>query len=185
MFIFQLFILRILFCLTSTSSLLPPLRASEAPQTRLTPRLQHSPPAPQEENEVPDEETVNQMIARSEEELQIYQQLDLDRRRDEARLGPARKPRLIEESELPEWLLRDEAEIDELTHEDDDSGLFGRGSRARKTVDYTDQLNDRNWLRAIGVSSGAGGGVGGRVCELCGVVSLLAYFVAKRMRNNF
>ncbi|XP_037087593.1 ATP-dependent helicase brm-like [Pollicipes pollicipes] len=104
----------------------------------------------EEENEVPDEETVNQMIARSEEELQIYQQLDLERRRDEARLGAQRRPRLIEESELPDWLLRDEAEIDELTREEDDSGLFGRGSRARKEVDYSDRLNDRDWLRAIG-----------------------------------
>ncbi|XP_043204672.1 transcription activator BRG1-like isoform X1 [Amphibalanus amphitrite] len=104
----------------------------------------------EEENEVPDEETVNQMIARNEEELQIYQQLDLERRREEAKLGTARKPRLIEESELPDWLVRDEAELDELTAEEDKEDLFGRGSRARKTVDYSDQLNDRNWLRAIG-----------------------------------
>lgn len=103
----------------------------------------------EEENEVPDEETVNQMIARSEEELQIYQQLDLERRREEAKLGAARKPRLIEETELPDWLIRDEAEIDELTAEEDD-GLFGRGSRQRKEVDYSDSLNDRDWLKAIG-----------------------------------
>ena len=107
----------------------------------------------QEENEVPDEETVNQMIARSEEELQIYQQLDLERRREEAKLGTARKPRLIEETELPDWLLRDEAEIDELTAEEDKEDLFGRGSRARKEVDYSDSLNDRDWLKAIGVST--------------------------------
>ncbi|XP_043229221.1 ATP-dependent helicase brm-like [Amphibalanus amphitrite] len=104
----------------------------------------------EEENEVPDEETVNQMIARSEEELQVYQQLDLERRREEAKLGAARKPRLIEENELPDWLLRDEAEIDELTAEEDKEDLFGRGSRARKEVDYSDSLNDRDWLKAIG-----------------------------------
>ena len=109
------------------------------------------PTGPQEENEVPDEETVNQMIARNEEELQIYQQLDLERRREEAKLGAARKPRLIEETELPDWLLRDEAEIDELTAEEDKEDLFGRGSRARKEVDYSDSLNDRDWLKAIGV----------------------------------
>ena len=107
---------------------------------------------------MPDEETVNQMIARSEEELQIYQQLDLERRREEAKLGTARKARLIEETELPDWLLRDEAEIDDLTAEEDKEDLFGRGSRARKEVDYSDSLNDRDWLKAIGVSTRRQGG---------------------------
>lgn len=60
----------------------------------------------EEENEVPDDETVNQMIARNEVEFDLFQKMDLERRREDAKLGTARKSRLIEESELPDWLVR-------------------------------------------------------------------------------
>merc|ERR1719420_2097747 len=50
-----------------------------------------------EENEVPDDETVNQMISRSEEEFELFQRMDIERRRSEAEAGAERKPRLIEE----------------------------------------------------------------------------------------
>lgn len=59
----------------------------------------------EEENEVPDDETVNQMIARNETEFDLFQKMDLERRREDAKLGTARKSRLIEESELPDWLV--------------------------------------------------------------------------------
>jgi SWI/SNF-related matrix-associated actin-dependent regulator of chromatin subfamily A protein 2/4 len=63
-----------------------------------------------DEDEVPDDETINQMLARTEDEFEIFQQMDLERRRSEAK-DPNRKPRLMEESELPEWLTRNEAEV--------------------------------------------------------------------------
>jgi len=102
----------------------------------------------EDENEVPDDETINQMIARNEEEFELFQQMDLDRRREEAR-NPKRKPRLIEESELPQWLLKDDAEVEKLTHEEEEDKLFGRGSRQRKEVDYSDALTEKQWLKAI------------------------------------
>ena len=43
-----------------------------------------------------DDETLNQMIARTETEFEQFQQMDIDRRRNEAR-DPNRKPRLMEE----------------------------------------------------------------------------------------
>ena len=46
------------------------------------------------------------MIARSEDEFEKFQQMDIERRRQEAALGAERKPRLIEESELPPFLLQ-------------------------------------------------------------------------------
>jgi len=52
----------------------------------------------QDEDEVHDDETVNQMIARTEAEFEMFQQMDLDRRRTDAR-DPNRKPRLMEEVE--------------------------------------------------------------------------------------
>ena len=102
----------------------------------------------EDENEVPDDETINQMIARTEDEFELFQKMDIDRRREEAK-QLNRKPRLMEENELPKWLLKDDAEVERLTHEDEDDKIFGRGSRQRKDVDYTDSLTDKQWLRAI------------------------------------
>lgn len=88
------------------------------------------------------------MIARSEEEFEIFQRMDLDRRREEAR-NPKRKPRLMEEDELPSWLLKDDFEVERLANEDEEEKLFGRGSRQRKEIDYSDSLTDKQWLKAI------------------------------------
>ncbi|TRY91417.1 hypothetical protein DNTS_018790 [Danionella cerebrum] len=85
----------------------------------------------EEEDEVPDDETVNQMIARSEEEFDHFMRMDLDRRREEAR-NPKRRPRLMEEDELPTWIMKDDAEVERLTCEEEEEKMFGRGSRQRK-----------------------------------------------------
>lgn len=134
---------------------------------------------------MPDDETVNQMIARSEEEfdqfmvsdltdnlkfnkvlgkshnlsniislflhplfLSLPQRMDLDRRREEAR-NPRRKPRLMEEDELPTWIMKDDAEVERLTCEEEEEKMFGRGSRQRKEVDYSDSLTEKQWLKVI------------------------------------
>lgn len=102
----------------------------------------------QEEDEVPDDETVNQMIARHEEEFELFMRMDLDRRREEAR-NPKRKPRLMEEDELPSWIIKDDAEVERLTCEEEEEKMFGRGSRSRKEVDYSDSLTEKQWLKAI------------------------------------
>ncbi|OAD55062.1 ATP-dependent helicase brm [Eufriesea mexicana] len=103
----------------------------------------------EEENEVPDDETVNQMIARTEGEFEIFQKLDLERRREEAKLGPNRKSRLLEEAELPDWLVKDDDEVERWTYEEDEDRFLGRGSRQRKEVDYSDSLTEKEWLKAI------------------------------------
>ncbi|XP_035698994.1 transcription activator BRG1-like isoform X1 [Branchiostoma floridae] len=110
--------------------------------------LEHDNLGEDDEDEVPDDETINQMIARVEEEYELFQRMDLDRRRNEAR-DPNRKPRLMEEDELPAWLVKDEAEVERLTYEEEEEKIFGRGSRTRKEVDYSDALTEREWLRAI------------------------------------
>merc|ERR1719270_2211913 len=66
-----------------------------------------------EENEVPDDDIVNQMISRSEEEFEMFQRMDIERRRTEAEAGSDRKPRLIEDGELPEFLLQDMNDVEE------------------------------------------------------------------------
>ena len=103
----------------------------------------------EEENEVPDDETVNQMIARTEGEFETFQKLDLERRREEAKLGPHRKSRLLEEAELPDWLVKDDDEVERWAYEEDEDRFLGRGSRQRKEVDYTFSLTEKEWLKAI------------------------------------
>lgn len=102
----------------------------------------------EEEDEVPDDETVNQMIARHEEEFDLFMRMDLDRRREEAR-NPKRKPRLMEEDELPSWIIKDDAEVERLTCEEEEEKMFGRGSRHRKEVDYSDSLTEKQWLKTL------------------------------------
>ena len=63
----------------------------------------------EEENEVPDDESINRMIARTEEEFEQFQLMDL--KEDENVLQS--KPRLMEENELPEC-FKDDAEIERL-----------------------------------------------------------------------
>lgn len=72
--------------------------------------------------------------------------MDLDRRREEAR-NPKRKPRLMEEDELPTWIMKDDAEVERLTCEEEEEKMFGRGSRQRKEVDYSDSLTEKQWLK--------------------------------------
>uniref|UniRef100_A0A8B9L6A0 SWI/SNF related, matrix associated, actin dependent regulator of chromatin, subfamily a, member 2 n=1 Tax=Astyanax mexicanus TaxID=7994 RepID=A0A8B9L6A0_ASTMX len=102
----------------------------------------------QEEDEVPDDETLNQMIARNEDEFELFMRMDLDRRREDAR-NPKRKPRLMEEDELPSWIIKDDAEVERLTCEEEEEKMFGRGSRHRRDVDYSDAMTEKQWLRAI------------------------------------
>ena len=65
--------------------------------------------------------------------------MDMDRRREDAR-NPKRKPRLMEEDELPSWIIKDDAEVERLTCEEEEEKIFGRGSRQRRDVDYSDAL---------------------------------------------
>ena len=39
--------------------------------------------------------------------------------------------------------------MERLTYEEEEDKIFGRGSRARKEVDYSDQLTEKQWLDAV------------------------------------
>lgn len=100
----------------------------------------------EEENEVPDDETVNQMLARSEAEFELFQKMDLERKVEEEKLGIHGKSRLIQEEELPDWLVKEDDEVDPWM---EDETVLGRGTRQRKEVDYADSLTEKEWLKAI------------------------------------
>lgn len=98
----------------------------------------------EEENEVPDDETINLMIARSDDELELFKQMDIDRRK-----ADGDRKRLVEECELPDWLTKGDEEMERWNDNEDDATILGRGSRQRKEVDYTDSLTEKEWLKAI------------------------------------
>lgn len=89
------------------------------------------------------------MIARSEVEFELFQKMDLERRREEAKLGPQRKSRLLEISELPDWLVKEDDEVERWAYDETEDSILGRGSRQRKEVDYTDSLTEKQWLEVI------------------------------------
>ncbi|XP_052848802.1 ATP-dependent helicase brm isoform X2 [Drosophila gunungcola] len=102
----------------------------------------------EEENEVPDDEMINMMIARSEEEIEIFKRMDTERKKEDEEIHPGRE-RLIDESELPDWLTKDDDEVERFHYQYDEDTILGRGSRQRKEVDYTDSLTEKEWLKAI------------------------------------
>lgn len=115
----------------------------------------------EEENEVPEDETVNQMLARTEEEFEQFQVMDKER----ASTEPESRG-LMQEIELPEWMLKEE-ESEEDGDEDAEEELGDRRARSKKEVDYTESLTEKEWLRAIGANmeeeeDDDGGNAGGR-----------------------
>ncbi|XP_011409528.2 PREDICTED: transcription activator BRG1-like, partial [Amphimedon queenslandica] len=106
--------------------------------------------AEEEEQEVADDEALNDMIARNEEELELFQRMDLERAAREA-MDPSlrHKPRLIQEDELPSWLLRDTEEVEQMAFEENEERLFGLGKRQRKEVDYSEALTEKQWVKAL------------------------------------
>lgn len=85
---------------------------------------------------------INLMISRSDEETEIFRRMDSERKMS----NPG--PRLIQECELPDWLVKVDEEVQGWGYEEEES-ILGRGSRQRKEVDYTDSLTEKEWLKAI------------------------------------
>jgi SWI/SNF-related matrix-associated actin-dependent regulator of chromatin subfamily A protein 2/4 len=91
------------------------------------------------------------MIARNEEEFEKYQQMDIERLQHEPKIPGTDEiqPRLMQESELPDWLLRDPEEIDQIAFAEEEEKYYSGGKRSRKEVDYSDNLTEKQWLQAI------------------------------------
>lgn len=66
--------------------------------------------ADEDENEAPDDETINQMLARTEDEFNVYQRMDVERKVAERQQAKP-EPRLMDRKELPDWIIRDEEEV--------------------------------------------------------------------------
>ena len=93
------------------------------------------------------DEEINEIIARSDGEVEIFRQMDIQRVRDQknawqlaGRGGPPPQP-LIQIEELPECYQNDEP----FEGKDVEEELEGRGHRKRAVVSYNDGLDDDAW----------------------------------------
>jgi ATP-dependent helicase STH1/SNF2 len=99
------------------------------------------------EQEEMDDEDLNMILARSDEELETFKRMDMIRAKDPlygSGPGSKRIPRLMAESELPEIYMSDGNPISDEPEE-----IKGRGARERTRVKYDDGLTEEQWLNAV------------------------------------
>ena len=90
-----------------------------------------------EEADVYDDEELNEIVARNEEELAVFRRMD-----DERKHNWAGRSRLIEEKELPViYKLEEDAEITTSSEQVQ--------SRKRAKVNYDESMSDHQWLRKL------------------------------------
>ncbi|GLB36607.1 putative snf2-ATP coupling, chromatin remodelling complex [Lyophyllum shimeji] len=108
----------------------------------------------EEENEEAgdmNDDELNELIARNDDEAEIFRQMDIKREREAAEAwrnsgGRGKPPQpLMQLEELPECYRTDEPfEVKEM-----DDTLEGRGQRRRNVVSYNDGLSDEAWAMAL------------------------------------
>lgn len=92
-----------------------------------------------------DDDELNEIMARSEEEIPIFQEMDRLRIAND-QYGPGhRYPRLMSEQELPEIYMQEDNPVTEEVEIE----VTGRGARERKVTKYDDGLTEEQWLMAV------------------------------------
>lgn len=97
-----------------------------------------------EEDDLDDDE-LNQIIARNDDELITFQELDAQRALETR--NASYSSRLYTDQELPEVYQRDP----QFFHKSEEQLIeeYGRGNRERKTAVYDDNLTEEEWLKKI------------------------------------
>ncbi|GFN20425.1 putative RSC complex subunit (Sth1) [Aspergillus tubingensis] len=92
-----------------------------------------------------DDDDLNEIMARSDEELTTFQRIDKDRQKTVPYGSGHKYPRLMCEEELPDIYLTEDNPVTEEV----DVELAGRGARERKITRYDDGLTEEQWLMAV------------------------------------
>ncbi|KAI1617508.1 adenosinetriphosphatase [Exophiala viscosa] len=96
------------------------------------------------ESEEMDDDDLNEIMARTEDELTLFKKMDKDRETDD-KYGPGRRlPRLMGEDELPDIYVAEDNPVPEEKEE-----YAGRGARVKTQVKYDDGLTEEQWLAAV------------------------------------
>ncbi|KAF2866511.1 SNF2 family N-terminal domain-containing protein [Massariosphaeria phaeospora] len=97
------------------------------------------------EQEEMDDDDLNVMMMRTDDELVLFREMDR-KRQEEDKYGPGKeKPRLLSENELPDIYKNDDVPV----VEEIDNTPVGRGARERTRVKYDDGLTEEQWLNAV------------------------------------
>lgn len=99
-----------------------------------------------DEDEDLDDEELNQVLARNDEERQIFKDLDRQRIANSASAPGGSKSRLMTEDELPSIYKED---ISQHLMSREPEEYLGRGTRERKVLSYDDGLTEEQWLEAV------------------------------------
>ncbi|KAG1459923.1 hypothetical protein G6F56_006058 [Rhizopus delemar] len=102
------------------------------------------------ESEEIDDEELNEILQRSEMDMDVFRRIDSERNQLDMRqwraLGYRGKPeRLITENELPDVYLNDDPVLEQVV----DPLSLGRGQRLKDSVRYDDGLTEEQWLNAL------------------------------------
>lgn len=96
------------------------------------------------ESEEMDDDDLNAIMIRNDDEMEIFQKLDRERNKDPNYGLNGRFPRLLGENELPDIYVNDDVPaVDEMEE------IVGRGARERTRVKYDDGLTEEQWLEAV------------------------------------
>jgi ATP-dependent helicase STH1/SNF2 len=100
-----------------------------------------------DEEEEMDDDELNEILARNDDELVLFKKLDKERER-ESLYGKGKKlPRLIGEDELP-LVYQEKSELLRKAKQQEEV-FMGRGFRDRGDVVYTDGLTDDQWVQVL------------------------------------
>jgi len=92
-----------------------------------------------------DDDDLNEIMARSEEEIITFQEIDRQREAT-SEYGPGKRlPRLMCEEELPDIYMQEDNPVTEEV----EAEIMGRGARERKVARYDDGLSERQFLEAL------------------------------------
>jgi ATP-dependent helicase STH1/SNF2 len=97
------------------------------------------------EQEEMDDDDLNVIMMRSDDELTMFQQMDRDRLKNDPYGPPPKKfARLLGENELPDIYVDENPVMEEP-----EEGPKGRGARERTRIKYDDGLTEEQWLEAV------------------------------------
>lgn len=103
-----------------------------------------------EEEEELDDDELNEILARNDEERLIFRKID-EEREAKCPYGKGKQfDRLFSEAELPETYKEEFLKKEEMAEpEVVDHNQYGRGARERKVTHYDDGLTEEQWLEAM------------------------------------
>ncbi|GJQ13301.1 hypothetical protein GpartN1_g5092.t1 [Galdieria partita] len=119
-------------------------RASDLDRRRMLEEILRRQQDDSSHDQAQDDEDANRMLARSDEEFELFCRIDKERKRSH----PIEL--LEDESELPQWILNPREDDNNVGYTEAKlDGRIGRWRRAREEVMYSDNLTEREWDRIV------------------------------------